>query len=65
MNLVAHKARHVELHAHLDELIADFIQHTDKRPSNTTLMEFLQWSSRQCENPDVDEKTASADSKRA
>lgn len=39
-----HKQRHLELHDMLDELIADFIEHTDKRPSKTTLSEFMQWS---------------------
>ena len=51
MNLEDHKARHVELHQKLDELIADFIAHTEGLPSQTTLMEFLQWSHQQTLEP--------------
>jgi hypothetical protein len=43
----AHRARHVLLHKHLDELLADFIRHTRKRPSETTMLEFLEWSAGQ------------------
>ena len=46
-----HKARHKELHRALDELVADFIRHTQGLPSKTTLLTFMQWSSEQCENP--------------
>lgn len=50
-----HIARHKELHNKLDELLADFINHTKKLPSKTTLMEFLTWSSEQTTNPTGDE----------
>ena len=47
-----HKKRHIELHKALDELIADYITHHDqKRPSNTTVMELLEWSYKQTQNP--------------
>jgi hypothetical protein len=46
-----HKKRHEDLHRKLDELVADFIRHTGKLPSDTTLMEFMVWSSEQKENP--------------
>lgn len=46
-----HKARHVYLHRALDELIADFIYHTQGLPSKTTLMEFMRWASEQKDNP--------------
>lgn len=47
-----HKAIHVVLHKHLDELVANFILcNSDKRLSNTTLMEFLQWSAGQTTEP--------------
>ena len=46
-----HKARHIELHKALDELIADFIGHTSKLPSDTSLMELMKWSHRQTLNP--------------
>jgi hypothetical protein len=46
-----HIARHVELHKALDELLADWITHTSKLPSKSTVMEFLQWSSTQTKDP--------------
>lgn len=46
-----HKERHELLHNHLDELIADFIKHTSKLPSKTSLIEFLEWSYEQTINP--------------
>lgn len=46
-----HKQRHVELHKSLDELVADFIDHTYKTPSQTTLMEFMKWSADQTKSP--------------
>ena len=50
--MVSHKQRHIILHKHLNELTADFITHTRKLPSETTLMEFLEWSNKQQQNPD-------------
>lgn len=46
-----HRQRHVLLHKHLDELLADFITHTGKLPSKTSLMEFLRWSAEQTHTP--------------
>jgi hypothetical protein len=46
-----HKARHLKLHHALDELIADFILHVDKWPSETTLFELMQWSYQQTIEP--------------
>lgn len=46
-----HKARHVELHNALDELVADLLLHTNKLPSKTTVMELMQWSYEQTLNP--------------
>lgn len=48
-----HKARHVELHNNLDELVADFIKNTTKLPSKTTLLEFMSWSHEQTKEPSV------------
>ena len=39
-----HIQRHELLRAYLDELVADFITHTEKLPSKTTIFELLQWS---------------------
>jgi hypothetical protein len=46
-----HRARHVELHRLLDELLADMIQQTGCLPSRTTILELLQWSHAQTVNP--------------
>ena len=47
-----HIEQHKELHRSFDELLADFITNTEKRPSNTTVLEFLQWSHSQTISPD-------------
>jgi len=47
-----HIERHEELHRMLDELIADFIQHTGKLPSQTSILELMEWSHRQTIKPD-------------
>jgi len=46
-----HKARHVALHKALDELVADWILHTDHLPSKSTVMELMEWANEQRENP--------------
>ena len=46
-----HKARHVELHQKLDELLTDFISHTGNLPSKTTITELVVWSYQQTINP--------------
>ena len=46
-----HIKRHKELHVALDELVADFINHTGKLPSKITLMELMEWSADQIKNP--------------
>lgn len=46
-----HKARHLELHRALDELIADFLTHTGKLPSRSTVMELMEWSYQQTIEP--------------
>lgn len=46
-----HKKRHQKLHKMLDELIADFIRHTTKGLSGSTIMELIIWSSEQAKNP--------------
>lgn len=48
-----HRARHVELHKALDELIADWIGHTGNLPSQHTVMELIEWSHGQTLNPSV------------
>ena len=51
-DLESHKARHEFLHRMLDELVADWIVHTDGRPSRNTLLDLMKWSSAQTKNPD-------------
>jgi len=46
-----HIRRHKKLHRYFDELMADFIRHTNKLPSDTALMELAKWSHKQTTNP--------------
>lgn len=48
----SHIAIHKHLHNCLDQLVADFISHTGRLPSETTVMEFMTWSHQQTINPD-------------
>ena len=47
-----HIKRHEELHQMLDELVADFIQHTGRLPSTATIYELMEWSHFQTLEPD-------------
>ena len=52
-----HKARHVELHRALDELLADYLtHHPDARPSTMPLVDLLKWSNEQQTNPTEPER---------
>ena len=51
-----HILRHKQLHESLDELVADFISHTEKLPSKTTLYEFIKWSYEQTLLPTEEER---------
>jgi len=54
MNLAenqAHIQRHILLHQYLDELLADFIIHTNKLPSKTKIIELMEWSYQQTQKP--------------
>ncbi len=51
MNKELHIKRHQELHKTFDELCADFIKHTNKLLSKTTVMELMKWSFEQTKNP--------------
>lgn len=46
-----HAARHAQLHAMLDELVADWLIHTKKRPSSSTVLELMQWANEQRISP--------------
>jgi len=46
-----HKARHIMLHKHFDELLADWIDHTRSLPSTSTVKDLMEWSFEQTVNP--------------
>lgn len=46
-----HKERHEELHRALDELVADWINHTNRIPSKATVLELMKWAYEQTLNP--------------
>jgi hypothetical protein len=48
-----HRERHVELHKHLDELLADFLGSTNCQhlPTETPLMTLMEWSFKQSNSP--------------
>jgi hypothetical protein len=55
MTEAAHRKRHEELHAALDELIADWISHSlacsTRLPSKSTILDLMTWSHQQTLNP--------------
>jgi len=46
-----HKEWHIEKHKQLDMLLGDWIEHSGKLPSTSTVMEFLEWSYQQTIKP--------------
>ena len=48
-----HIKRHKELHRSLDELLADWIKHTENLPSQHNIGELLKWSYEQTKNPTI------------
>lgn len=46
-----HQAIHQRLHQALDELVADFISQTERRPSGTSVLSLMQWSAEQMQHP--------------
>ena len=55
MNKKEHIARHEFLHRALDELVADFIMHTNGLPSKSTLLDLMSWSCLQTKTPTANE----------
>lgn len=55
MTTEEHRQRHVGLHLALDELVADWARHQphdgSKLYSNTTIMELIEWSYQQTQEP--------------
>ena len=48
-----HIEKHIELHKNLDILASDFITHTKKWLSKTTVIELMIWSAEQITNPTI------------
>ena len=57
MDKQEHKLIHLYLHKALDELMADYLVHTGKFLSKTTVMELAKWSYDQTKNPTPDKDT--------
>jgi hypothetical protein len=51
MNESQHRARHVELHKELLELITDYVMQTDEYPCDISMDDFVRWSLNQISNP--------------
>jgi hypothetical protein len=47
-----HRERHKLLHRYLDELLADFVRHSNGPVLGRTIEELMNWSFRQTETPD-------------
>lgn len=47
----AHKRRHIKLHKFLDELLADFMLHSEGPILQRTIQELMQWSFDQTVEP--------------
>lgn len=47
-----HRQRHVKLHRSLDELLADWIDQTGALPSKSTVLDLVEWSHQQTEDPE-------------
>lgn len=51
-----HIKKHILLHAELDELVADYIAHSRKGLTETSVLELMQWSGKQTHELDKEEK---------
>ena len=51
METQIHKKKHEELHKMLDQLVADWIWHTKKMPSEASILDLVAWSFEQTKNP--------------
>jgi hypothetical protein len=51
-----HIKRHKELHQYLDELVGDWMTHTNSLPSEVSIMGLMRWSSLQTTNPTEGDK---------
>jgi hypothetical protein len=53
---VKHRRRHISLHKQLDELVSDFIFHTGKLASKSSVLDLMEWSAKQIKKPDEQNK---------
>ena len=53
MNRATHRMLHGEMHKSLDALVADFINITERLPSDTTVMQLMAWSYEQTTKPEL------------
>lgn len=51
MDKQEHKERHVMLQKYLDEIVADFINHTEALPSQTSVLELMFWAAAEAKEP--------------
>jgi len=51
MDKLKHLEKHKLLHKYFDELMADYINHTERLPSEATLMDLAKWAHEQTINP--------------
>lgn len=58
MTRAKHIARHKILHQAFDELLADWITHTGRLPSQATIFELMEWSYAQTISPAEHEPAA-------
>jgi len=50
-----HKKRHITLHECFDELLADFIKSTGAAPLRRPIIDLVDWSYKQTQEPDHEE----------
>lgn len=50
--IVEHKRIHIEMHLKLDELVSDYIAHTKKSLTDTSILDLMIWSYSQTLKPD-------------
>jgi len=48
-----HIKRHKMLHRYFDELVADYVNHTNEFLAGASIMDLMEWSSKQTKCPDV------------
>ncbi len=60
LNSYWHKHRHTFLNSLLIEMINDFVFHTHKQLHKTNVIEFVNWSAQQANDPTPDDRSQNA-----